>query len=71
MTINIGLVDRILRFVLGVSLIGLPFFATGTWIENDAYRFLIIVVGIVLIATAALRFCPLYRLLGVRSCRIE
>ena len=56
---NVGGIDRILRIVIGLVLIGLA--ATGTvgvwgWI------------GIVPLATAALGFCPLYTALGFSTC---
>ena len=59
---NVGGIDRILRIVLGLVLIGLA--ATGTvglwgWI------------GIVPLATGTLRFCPLYPLLGFSSCPLQ
>lgn len=59
---NVGGIDRILRIVLGLVLIGLA--ATGTiglwgWI------------GVVLVATAAIGFCPLYTVFGFSSCPIK
>lgn len=65
---NVGTVDRAIRLVLGAVLILLPLvtaFAAGTpWLWWGA-----IIVGVVMLATAGLRFCPLYSLLGVRTCR--
>ena len=61
MTHNVGTIDRILRAGLGVLLIALVFLGPQTpwgWI------------GVIPLATAGLRFCPLYRLLGIRTCRI-
>jgi hypothetical protein len=59
---NVGGIDRILRIVLGLVLIGLA--ATGTigvwgW------------VGVVPLATAAFGFCPLYTMLGFSSCPVS
>ncbi len=59
---NVGGIDRILRAVLGLVLIALA--ATGTiglwgWI------------GVVLVATAAISFCPLYPLLGINTCPLK
>ena len=56
---NLGTMDRILRIVVGLALIALA--ATGTvgwwgWI------------GIVPLATGLFRFCPMYTLLGWRTC---
>ncbi|MED0687439.1 DUF2892 domain-containing protein [Anoxybacillus ayderensis] len=52
MKANVGSVDRMIRFILGIALLGL-FFLEG----NIKY---VGILGIVLIATAFMRFCPLY-----------
>ena len=56
---NIGGIDRILRMLVGLVLIGLA--ASGTvgiwgWI------------GIVPLATGLFRFCPAYLILGISTC---
>lgn len=60
MTRNMGQTDRILRFAVGALLIVLAL--TGT---IGAWGWL----GIIPIATAAMNFCPAYRLLGINTCR--
>ena len=62
MKTNVGGIDRILRIVIGLVLIGLA--ATGTigvwgWI------------GVVPLATAAMGFCPLYTMLGFSTCPVK
>jgi hypothetical protein len=59
---NIGSVDRVLRIVLGVILLALIFVLEGgtRWIG---------LLGLVLIGTAFMGFCPAYGLLGVRTRR--
>lgn len=58
---NIGSIDRALRMVAGVLLLafaalsGHPLHLLG-------------LIGIVPLATAALRVCPLYSLLGISTC---
>jgi Protein of unknown function (DUF2892) len=59
---NVGGIDRILRIVLGLVLIGLA--ATGT-VGVWAW------IGVVPLATAALGFCPLYTVLGFSSCPVS
>ncbi len=59
MKFNVGGIDRALRIVVGIALVALA--ATGTvgvwgWI------------GIVPLATGAIKFCPLYSLLGINTC---
>jgi hypothetical protein len=57
---NVGIVDRILRIVLGLVLIALVFVGPKTawgWI------------GLVPLITGLFRTCPLYSLVGVNTCR--
>lgn len=59
---NVGGIDRILRIVIGLVLIGLA--ATGT---VGVWGWL----GIVPLATAAMGFCPLYTVLGFSTCPMK
>ena len=69
MTINVGSLDRIIRFGLGIVLIVMPFVTTfGIW-ENPIGQFGAPIVGLVLITTAFVRFCPIYRIFGMRTCK--
>lgn len=65
MPINLGKADRLIRLVLGAVLIavGLAVFQSGT------ATVVAVVIGVILIATSAVKFCPLYRLIGVRTCK--
>lgn len=51
MTKNLGSIDRVLRVILGLVLLGLFFFGPQT---------LWGLIGIILILTAAVGFCPVY-----------
>lgn len=62
MTRNVGTIDRIARAVIGVVLIALVFVGPQTpwgWI------------GLIPLATALVSFCPLYRIVGIRTCPLE
>ncbi len=59
---NVGTFDRIARVVLGIALLSLVFVGPQTpwgWI------------GLVPLVTAAVGFCPAYRLFGVRTCQLS
>ena len=59
MSANVGGIDRILRIVLGLVLIGLTLSGTiGVWGW----------IGIVPLATGLMRRCPLYPMIGVNTC---
>jgi hypothetical protein len=62
MKLNVGGVDRGLRVVAGLALIGLA--ATGT---IGAWGW----IGIVPLATGAFSFCPLYSMLGMNTCPMK
>ncbi len=68
MTPNIGTTDRIVRIVLGLLLIALPFIGGLGIFETTWAATLSVILGVVLLATAAMRFCGLYRLFGIRTC---
>jgi len=59
---NAGLVDRAIRFVLGVMMLGLYGALDPPW----KY---VTLLGLGFIATAITGFCPLYAWLGIRTCR--
>ena len=69
MTANIGTLDRLFRIALGVVLIALPMVSGLAFFDSVAATVVAVIAGIIMIATAALRFCPLYRILGMRTCR--
>lgn len=60
---NVGALDRILRGIIGLALIILPFLLNWPTLVMVTS----IVVGLVLVGTAALSFCPIYALLGISS----
>ena len=63
MKANVGTVDRTIRAIAGIALI-------ATWplgLVQGSLGIIALVVGVVLIGTAALRWCPPYALLGINT----
>jgi len=59
MNVNVGSIDRVVRIVAGVALIGLAVAGTiGPW----GY------IGIIPLLTGFMRVCPAYSLLGINTC---
>ena len=59
MKANIGTIDRCLRILAGLLLIGLSLSGViGAWGW----------IGLVPLATGIFRFCPAYTLLGIKTC---
>lgn len=65
MNVNVGTMDRVVRAIFGAVLVVL--YLNG--ILTGTLGAVLLVGGIVLILTALVRFCPVYQLLGVNSCR--
>lgn len=61
MQINEGVIDRAMRAVLGVAVLTLVFVGPKTMWG---------LLGLLPLLTAAVGFCPLYRLLGVNTCKV-
>lgn len=59
---NISSIDRFTRAAVGLALIEGGYF----WLANT-FAWIAITLGIVLLLTAAIGFCPLYRYFGLRS----
>lgn len=62
MSRNEGSVDRVLRIVVGLALIGLTLNgAIGVWGW----------IGVVPLLTGAIGWCPLYTVLGIKTCVLK
>lgn len=60
MQANVGTIDRTMRVLAGLGLIGATLFgAIGAWGW----------IGVVPLATGMFRFCPAYLPFGIRTCR--
>lgn len=69
--INVGSMDRIVRVALGLLLLAAGLFWPYVQSFGMAASVGVVVVGLVLAATGALRFCPAYRVLGLSTCGAE
>ena len=59
---NVGGIDRVLRILVGLVLLGLSFAGVvGAWGW----------IGIVPLATGLLKTCPLYSILGFNTCPMD
>lgn len=62
MKLNMGTVDRVVRVVAGVVLAAAGYFGTtGVW------SIVLYVLAVVMFATAAIGFCPLYVPFGIST----
>lgn len=58
---NVGGVDRFIRVIVGLALLSLLLFVEGNlkWLG---------LIGLIPLLTAAVKWCPLYTLFGIRTC---
>ncbi|WP_426175320.1 YgaP family membrane protein [Massilia sp. TWR1-2-2] len=62
MQANVGSIDRAIRIMLGVGLIAATLMgAIGPWGW----------LGLILLATGVLRFCPVYLPFGIHTCAVR
>ncbi len=60
MKANVGTIDRALRIIVGLALIGLTLNGNiGVWGW----------IGVVPVLTGIFRFCPAYPILGISTCK--
>ncbi|MEM6263932.1 MAG: DUF2892 domain-containing protein [Bacteroidota bacterium] len=64
---NMGTADRIVRILVAIAAVAL--YATGT--VTGALGIVLIVVAVIFAATSTVSFCPLYRLVGIRTCKVD
>jgi len=66
---NVGSTDKIIRLIAGIGLLALVFLSGLAIFQSTAVTIVAVVVGIILIGTALINFCPLYRVLGIGTFR--
>lgn len=64
MTCNVGGIERPIRIVLGILLIGIGVFAALPPVGMG----IILGVGTIALVTGAIRFCPAWSLFGINTC---
>ena len=70
MTTNIGRYDLVARVLLGVGLVFLPLINIPEIWSSSVLVYASMAIGLILIVTAVFRFCPLYRILGISTCKV-
>lgn len=70
MRANVGSIDRVFRFVVGLGLIIAAFLPGVGLAATPLLQWGAAIIGVVLVGTALMRFCPLYRLFGLSTCKV-
>ncbi|MGC8769656.1 MAG: YgaP family membrane protein [Brevinematia bacterium] len=64
--VNEGVIDRIIRSILGIGLILVAFF-----LLQGVLKIILIILGIILIVTAITGFCGLYAIFDINTCSVK
>lgn len=67
MTTNMGKADRLVRPLLAIAFLALYFTGTVTGI----FGIVLLVLAGVFLLTSVVGNCPLYTLLGIKSCKLD
>ena len=69
MKVNVGTPERVVRIIAGIVLIALAVLGTvGPWLNTGI---VLLVIGIVLLLTGLVRWCPAWALFGVNTCAVK
>ncbi|GBC85637.1 hypothetical protein HRbin11_02087 [bacterium HR11] len=66
MTCNVGGVERVIRILIGIGLFLLAFLAL-----DGTARWVVGAIALVPLATGIAKFCPLWAVLGINTCRVK
>ena len=61
MKANVGSIDRVVRFIVGLALLGAGYYFKSWWG----------LIGLGPIQTAVIRFCPAYLPFGLSTCKTD
>jgi hypothetical protein len=67
MKANVGGIDRALRIIFGLMLLALGIFV----MKSGALMIISVIIGAILLLTGLFRFCGLYPLLGINTCKAK
>jgi len=70
MTANLGNIDRTARLIIGLALFMAPLLNLPAVWSSEGLAIASMGVGVVLAFTALFRFCPLYWIIGISTCKI-
>lgn len=70
MMTNVGVIERVLRFAMGLALLGWSHGSFGVPLEGRA-GWVVFAGGVFLTFTGLFRFCPFYALMDIDTCAVR
>lgn len=65
---NVGTMDKVIRGMIGVAAAAFAYFGMEA---GGTLAIVLYVVAAIMIVTAAIGFCPLYKIVGVNTCKLD
>lgn len=62
---NVGSADRLIRLIAGIALIVIPFLMGMSLSSMPGLA--MVIIGAILVVTAVIKFCPLYKIIGAST----
>ena len=69
MTTNVGTIERAFRLILGIVLLVAPFISGMALFNSTIITAISVIVGLVMLVTSLTRACPIYSILGIKTCK--
>lgn len=64
---NMGSGDRVIRLLIAIAVGALYYFK----VLEGTLAIILLAVAIIFLLTSLVSFCPLYKLIGIRTCKID
>lgn len=64
---NMGSMDKTVRTIIA-AIIAVVYF---TGVVKGTFAFILLIVAIIFAGTSLINFCPLYKLIGVNTCKVK
>ena len=64
---NMGHTDQVLRILIGLSIMILYW----QQIIEGTFAYILLAVAAIFVITGFVRFCPLYRIFGIHTCKVK
>ena len=71
MKINVGTPDRVARLIIGILLLIAPFVTGWAIFAAPVWTWVFVLVGLVLVVTGLVRFCPAYSILNLSTSKTD
>lgn len=67
---NVGTIERVIRAIVGIVAL-VAAFTTWNVMAGATLGIVAAVVGVVMLGTAAIGWCPPYAMLGISTCKVK